>query len=185
MPSNIPKMKSFISKNGTRVLVLPRAMSPPPSPKPTNSSELIQKRRAEKEALRAALKMQQELNGNQRRCARPKAGSLKDRENSDPSDGEEEEVIFLSSAPETKSMMIVPKQTEKSTPPKATKGAPSRKTPANRPARSCVRERISLADAEHSADSEDEKNVLPPRLPSVMEVAKLLLELRQKALIAK
>ncbi len=56
---------------------------------------LKQKRHAERKAVCAAHRLQRELNGNQGRSARPKRGSLKDRENSDPSDAEKEEILFL------------------------------------------------------------------------------------------
>ncbi len=88
--------RPFFTSKGTRVL---RRMIRHEQKKTARREQALmalkQKRRAERKAERAARRLQRELNGNQRRSARPKTGSLKDRENSDPSDGEEEEIIFL------------------------------------------------------------------------------------------
>jgi hypothetical protein len=72
-----------------------------PGPKDTaalrDMAKLQKKRAAAKTERKAchdgyvtALNLQKALNGNHTRGSRPTAGSMKDRENSDPSDGEEE-----------------------------------------------------------------------------------------------
>lgn len=126
-------------------------------------------RRADRKAMRVALKLQNKLNRNQARVARPKSGCLKDRENSDPSDGEDEGLIFITTVVSTTT-----------TPTKPT--APLKPTAANRPVRACRRGRESLADVEHSAGSDDEDNVLPnfqARLTDA-EVVELLMSMSRR-----
>jgi hypothetical protein len=104
------------------------------------------------------------------RAARPRVGTLKDRDNSDPSEGEDEgfleprvEILSDDSEP------VIP------LPPPA----------INSSVRSCRRAaRSSLADVEHSAGSDDEDHLLPNfrrRHPlSERDVVRLLLSLASK-----
>jgi len=52
-------------------------------------------RRAERKAEKSARSLQRKLNCNGKRSARPGKGVMKDRENSDPSEGEEEGVYWV------------------------------------------------------------------------------------------
>ena len=113
-------------------------------------------RRANRKAKQAALSLQRTLNCNQPRNARPVKGAMKDRENSDPTDGEDEDCFVITT---------VTTMTTK------------------RPARVCRKERRSLADVEHSAGSDDEDRVLPNFHPSAVisdrDVVDALLRLAQ------
>lgn len=121
-------------------------------------------RRANREAKQAALSLQRTLNCNQPRNARPVKGAMKDRENSDPTDGEDEDCFVTTTTTTT---------TVTTTTTKASK----------RPARVCRKARRSLADVEHSAGSDDEDRVLPNFHPSAVvsdrDVIDALLRLAQ------
>jgi hypothetical protein len=114
------------------------------------------KRKSKKLSLR---EMHRTFGGcNEPRAARPRAGALKDRENSDPSDGDEEMVVTLTPAP--KPAATVPIAVNHSVV-IDTIAAPIQDT-APFTTRSCRRlGRRSLADVEHSAGSDDEERVLP------------------------
>lgn len=114
------------------------------------------KRKSKKLSLR---EMHRTFGGcNEPRAARPRAGALKDRDNSDPSDGDEEMVVTLTPAP--KPAATVPIAVNHSVA-IDTIAAPIQDT-APFTTRSCRRlGRRSLADVEHSAGSDDEERVLP------------------------
>ena len=136
-------------------------------------------RRADRKARRVALKLQNKLNRNQARVARPKAGCLKDRENSDPSDGEDEGLIVTSSTVAITTTVVT---TTTVTVVNLKPTTPHKPTAANRPVRACRRGRESLADVEHSAGSDDEDNVLPnfqARLTDA-EVVELLMSMSRR-----
>jgi hypothetical protein len=140
-------------------------------------------RTGRKEEKRLAA-LQNRLNRNQSRAARPKKGMLKDRDNSDPSEDEEDDCFVLFNKPAAGGGDKAATTTTTTTTTITT--TTTVVTSANRPVRTC-RARVcgrSLADVEHSAGSDDEDRVLPnfqsmaaPALPTDKEVVQLLLRL--------
>jgi hypothetical protein len=99
-----------------------------------------------------------------------------DCENSDPGDGEDDDCFVVFNKPVAKNNGSVTTTTTTTTITVVTSS-----TPANRPVRIC-RNRVNLADVEHSAGSDDEERVLPnfqaaSALPTDKEVVQLLLSL--------
>ena len=166
MPSTIPNQQShrpiviprivFNSKSTRQLRRMIRRQQREAAWSAGRKAKAARRSAAKKEKL-AARALHRSLNRNQKRDARPKRGSLKDRADSGPSDGEVEEFCFVAA----KSPRKAPAAAAMTTTTTTTTTTVTTTTTSSRPVRSRSGGRRSLADVDQSAGSDDEDRVLP------------------------